>query len=157
MSLLSAILPVKAALGAVSMIARAVRPGPNADFSAALHESIGERFKNRWDSDKNGTVSPDEFPGKPELFAQWDRNTDGSISAAEAHLALTKLAESRRAHAAADESWALYDSDRSGGLTATETGLPKNEFGALDTNSDGQLNRNEWFAARGLTESGSIR
>ena len=157
MSLLSAILPVKAALGAVSTIARAVRPGHNADFAATLEESLGVRFTNRWDADKNGTVTPDEFPGKHDEFARWDLNTDGSISAAEAHIALLKLDESRRMQAAADESWALYDADQSGGLTATEAGLPQIEFGAIDTNQDGLLDKREWSAANGLTETGSIR
>lgn len=157
MSLLSAILPINAALGVVSTIARAVRPGSGTGFSAALRESLGEQFTNRWDSDKNGTVSPGEFPGKPELFAQWDRNADGLISAAEAHATLNQLVQARRIEAAARKDWALYDFDRSGGLTPPEAGLPQNEFGGLDTNGDGLLNRSEWFAARGLTGSGLIR
>ena len=62
MGLLSAILPVKAAVGAVSTIANAIRPRSGADFAAALEETLGQRFTNRWDADKNGTVTPDEFP-----------------------------------------------------------------------------------------------
>jgi len=151
MGLLSAITPVGAAIGAVSTIARALRPGPSADFSAALRETLGERFTHHWDADKNGTVSPDEFPGSPQLFARWDLNADGSIAAAEAHTALLQVAEQRRAQSAAAEQWALYDADRDDTLTATETGLPQNEFSKLDANSDGVLDRREWLAARGLT------
>ncbi len=157
MSLLPAILPVQAALGAVSTIARALRPGRSADFAAALRESLGQRFTDRWDLDKNGTVTPDEFPGKPALFAQWDKNANNSISAAEANAALGQLSQARRAHAAAEESWALYDSDRSGGLTPAEAGLPQTEFSPLDADRDGLLSRREWFAARGFAETASVR
>jgi len=157
MSLLSAILPVQAAVGAVSTIARALRPGAGADFTEALRQSMGQKFTNRFDADKNGTVSPNEFPGKPELFAQWDQDSNGSISAAEAHAALTQLAETQRIKAAGREDWALYDSDHSGSLTQAEAGLPQKEFRPLDTDRDGFLSRNEWLSARGLADPGLIR
>jgi hypothetical protein len=151
MSLLSAILPVKAAVGAVNVLASALRPGPRADFSAALAEARGTDFIGKWDADKNGTISPDEFPGKTQVFAQWDRNGDGVLNAAEAHLALTKLSDASKQRAAADERWNLLDSNGDDVLALSESGMQPREFGAIDANADGEVSRAEWLRAHGLS------
>lgn len=157
MSLLSAILPIKAAAGAVSAVARALRPDPRSDFSAALQEARGATFVNRWDADKNGTISPDEFPGKTELFAQWDSNGDGALDQAEAHLALTKLSETARHLAAAQERWNLLDSNGDDLLSKSESGLVHQDYEKMDTNGDGSVSRSEWMTAYGVQTSGDVR
>lgn len=154
MSLLSAILPIKAAAGAVSAVARALRPDSGADFSQALREARGTTFVNRWDADKNGTISPDEFPGKTELFTKWDSNGDGALDQAEAHLALTKLSETARHIAAAQERWDLLDSNGDDLLSRSESGLSEKGFAPIDTNGDGSVSRSEWMAAYGVRASG---
>lgn len=153
MSLLSAILPVKAAAGAVSAVARALRPNSTADFSAALQEARGTAFVNRWDADKNGTISPDEFPGKTELFAKWDSNGDGTLDEAEAHLALTKLSETARHLAAAQERWNLLDSNGDDLLSQGESGMVRPDFDKMDADGDGLVSRSEWMAAYGVQTS----
>lgn len=155
MSLLAAILPAKAALGAVSTLARVLRPNQSkADFSAALEQARGTAFVNRWDADKNGTISPDEFPGKTELFAQWDSNGDGTLNPAEAHIALTNLSETARHTAAAQERWNLLDSNGDDLLSQTESGVHGNEFATMDTDGDGSVSRAEWMAAYGIRDKG---
>ncbi len=154
MSLLAALLPAKAAIGAVNTLARALRPSPKADFSAALEQARGQAFVNRWDADKNGTISPDEFPGKTELFQQWDSNSDGVLNPAEAHLALTELSETARHTAAAQERWNLLDSNGDDLLSQTESGLRDVEFSSMDADRDGSVSRNEWMSAYGIRDKG---
>jgi len=154
MSLLAAILPIKAAASAVTAVAQALRPNPKADFSAALEEARGKTFVNRWDADKNGTISPDEFPGKTELFAQWDSNGDGVLNQAEAHIALTKLSETAQHTAAAQERWNLLDSNGDDLLSQHESGVRADDFSALDADGDGLVSRSEWMAAYGVANKG---
>ncbi len=151
MGLLPGIVPVKAAFSAVSALVRAARPG-RGDFAGQLRESVEARFMAHFDADKNGTVTPDEFPGEPASFRRWDRNGDGGVTSAEARLEMTLISDAARARKAAQESWDLHDADRDGRLTRAEAGLTKKELSALDTDADGTLGTREWFAARGLKE-----
>jgi hypothetical protein len=151
MGLLPAILPIKAAFSAISTLAHAARPA-HGRFAAHLRDSVEARFMARFDADKNGTVTPGEFPGSRGVFGQWDRDGDGAVTIGEAHLALTRISESARARAAAQAGWDLRDADRNGLLTCAESGLSKSEWSAIDTDADGMLGHREWIAVRGTNE-----
>jgi EF hand len=50
-------------------------------FKPAQARYTWDRFRARYDRDKNGRVTPTEFDGPPSLFAALDRDGDGAITA----------------------------------------------------------------------------
>ena len=46
-------------------------------------EQRGERFMERFDADKNGRVTREEFTGRPEAFERMDSDGDGVVTAEE--------------------------------------------------------------------------
>jgi hypothetical protein len=53
--------------------------GPRHGKSQGDGEPRGNRFTRRFDSNRDGGVSPDEFKGNPERFKKLDRNNDGRL------------------------------------------------------------------------------
>ncbi len=52
-------------------------------FAQETGGSPGDRFLQRFDEDKDGKVSKDEFPGRTERFDRVDENKDGFIDESE--------------------------------------------------------------------------
>ena len=52
-------------------------------FAEETGSSPGDRFLQRFDEDKDGKVSKDEFPGRTEMFDRVDENKDGFIDESE--------------------------------------------------------------------------
>jgi hypothetical protein len=52
-------------------------------FAEETGSSPGDRFLQRFDEDKDGKVSKDEFPGRAERFDRVDENQDGFIEKSE--------------------------------------------------------------------------
>lgn len=100
MSFLPAIGPVKTASSVATPLAHIAAPAQGA-FAAQLRELLQAGFMARFDADKNGTVTPDEFRGSVAAFRRLDANSDGVITRAEVGQALARIADSAHAHDAA--------------------------------------------------------
>lgn len=88
-------------------MADAVRP-PLADPPAASEKTREEKRFSRYDHDKNGAISRDEFlAARRKAFAKLDRNQDGRLSFEEYAVKTV-------------EKFSRADADRSGVLTPAE-------------------------------------
>ncbi len=76
----------------------------------------------RFDKDRDGVITPDEFAGSSELFASLDRNWDGKLTR---------------------EDFDWTGSEALGRQKATTFAL----FKAIDTSSNGRITSDEWQAA----------
>ncbi len=65
----------------VSLLVLALVAGVS--FAQETGGSPGDRFLQRFDEDKDGKVSKDEFPGRNEMFDRVDENKDGFIDESE--------------------------------------------------------------------------
>jgi hypothetical protein len=65
----------------VSLLVLALAVGVS--FAEETGSSPGDRFLQRFDEDKDGKVSKDEFPGRDERFDRVDENQDGFIEKSE--------------------------------------------------------------------------
>jgi Ca2+-binding EF-hand superfamily protein len=105
------------------------------------------------DANGDGVVSRDEAQAFPRLAAEFDSvdsNKDGQLDKAE----MTAHREARHAQmrAEAEKRWAAADADGSGALSQAEAqgSMPyiAENFDKLDSNSDGQVSREEMMQHR---------
>jgi Ca2+-binding EF-hand superfamily protein len=105
------------------------------------------------DANEDGVVSRDEARAFPRLAAEFDsidQNKDGQLDQGE----MTAHRESRHAQrsAEAQQRWTAADADGSGGLSRAEAdgSMPyiAQHFDMLDSNSDGQVSREEMLQHR---------
>lgn len=100
-----------------------------------------EWFIQRFDSDGDGQVTADEFPGDPDRFDDLDINGDGVLDGTEL---------SRRPPQGppdADALLARFDADGDGVLSSAEFPGPADRFKQLDADGDGFLSAGELNAA----------
>lgn len=147
MSVLAGMIPISAAINAASKLLHGMRRHGEGDFGAVLQETMGQQIVKRWDADGNGSLSVGEFGGDARLFAQFDRDGDGALTARELDLGLRELGREQALQAHIDHTMRLRDADHDGSLTAAELGLAAPEFQRLDANGDRVVNRQELIAA----------
>ena len=85
----------------------------------------------RFDEDKDGRLSQEEFHGPDERFAQLDADGDGFLSKAELAQGMGRSGPARD------------DADNDGRVSLEEFSGPSEVFDRLDTNGDGYLDRDE--------------
>lgn len=103
---------------------------------AAQDRRLRELFE-QFDRNDDGSVSRAEFPGSPEQFAAMDRNRDGSVSLAE----YARSAIARRILAARRED-ALEPRERGDAVELRLARLA--EITRFDRNGDGRVRAAEW-------------
>jgi Ca2+-binding EF-hand superfamily protein len=92
-----------------------------------------------WDTDGDGRVSPDEFPGRSKMFERIDRNGDGFLT--EADVAAARDAKKKpRPDADVIES---MDADGDGRLHRGEFRGSAEDWDRLDRNKDGWITPDE--------------
>jgi hypothetical protein len=123
------------------------------DGSKAMPHHGHMMSRHSVDANKDGVVSRDEAQALPRLAAEFDSvdsNKDGQLDQGE----MTAHRESRHAQmrAEAEKRWAAADVDGSGGLSLVEAqgSMPyiAEHFDMLDSNSDGQVAREEMLQHR---------
>jgi Ca2+-binding EF-hand superfamily protein len=98
----------------------------------------GERRMKRMDINNDGSISRDEWKGKPEVFARIDKNGDGSVTSEEFG------GGARRQAGRLNQ----MDTNNDGQISRDEwKGAPK-RFDRLDANSDGALTKEEIRSGR---------
>lgn len=95
----------------------------------------GGRDIMSFDSDGNGQLSQDEFPGPADRFGDLDTDGDGFLSAEE--LVAGRPEPSHRHGFKSD------DADQDGQVSKEEFSGPADRFDDLDTNGDGYISRDE--------------
>ena len=120
----------------------------------------------RWDANKDGQISKDEFQGPDRLFERLDANSDGVLTEAEAQEVPGWLREGegrmRAGHADPAERWKgmleRWDANKDGQISKEEFQGSDNAFDRLDANSDGVLTEAEAQETAGrLGPGGSAR
>lgn len=99
-------------------------------------------FIEHFDSDGDGQVSADEFPGNADHFKAMDADGDGYISAAEAPQGPPPGGPGRRGGFEND------DVDQDGRVSAEEFNGPDGMFERLDADGDGYITKAEAEANR---------
>ena len=105
----------------------------------------------RWDANKDGQISKDEFQGPARLFERLDANSDGVLTEAEAQEVPGWLREGegrmRAGHGDPAERWKgmleRWDANKDGRVSKEEFQGSDNAFDRLDANSDGVLTEAE--------------
>lgn len=147
MSILASMVPVGVALNMASKLLHSRGGHPKTSFSDVLQESLGSRLLKQWDGNGNGALSVSEFGGTPKVFAQLDRDGDGSLTAGELDAGLARAEFQRRAGALAASVMRLHDSDGDGALTAAELPLDEGVFARVDVDGDGRIDQGELLRA----------
>ncbi len=96
-------------------------------------------FFEHFDSDGDGKVSVDEFPGSIDHFNQMDSDGDGYISASEAPQGPPADAPPRGKGGGFDND----DADQDGRVSLEEFSGPEEMFNDMDTDGDGYITRSE--------------
>ena len=170
-------LSLAAALGAqeqqTAQTAAQQQPKPAVDRSSKAVS--GEVLFARYDKNKDGKVTPEEYRGGKMLFAAYDANKDGVLTIEEIQSA--KKVESapnfreldadkdgyvtRREWQGTDEEFEAVDLDRDGVWSKLDRAIEKRHTQAkgdierMDTGKDGTVSEAEWIAAG--RDAGSFR
>lgn len=135
-------------------------------MSDDMAEQMSANMISDYDSDQSGGLSITESTLSDDDFTTLDTDGDGSLTASELKTGLTsnnqslsalmppppsgvgggKMGEGMPEEIAskiADSLVSQYDTDSSGGLSATESTLSDDEFNGLDTDGDGILSTSE--------------
>ena len=104
---------------------------------SASDDGATSRFIQRFDKDGDGSVSKEEFPGRPERFSRLDANGDGMIDSTEAP-------QGRRHHGKGKRNL-IEKFDKNGDGVVSKDEFPGREecFADMDTNGDGSLDSSE--------------
>lgn len=102
-----------------------------------------ERFAERFDANKDGRITREEFTGQPQMFERMDRNGDGVITAADF---AGQPASGPQSFPPGDPAtvFRLLDADSDGKVTKEEQ---EKFFSRIDANRDGQISEDEWRQA----------
>ena len=112
-----------------------------------------ETFTSRFDTNKDGKVTRDEFLGQKPGFDRADTNKDGVVTADE----VNAVKEAAQKHAAQKGGQAhkegkktfieRFDADKDGKVSRDEFNAGRSKgFEAMDTNKDGVLDKTEFEA-----------
>ncbi|MCB9896237.1 MAG: hypothetical protein H6839_17535 [Planctomycetes bacterium] len=132
---------------------RADRPAKGADRRS--YQELGRVLREK-DADRDNKLSKDEL-GDDELFTTLDKDEDGFVTLQEMIANKDAVIESAEKHAkeVVKEEFSILDRDDSGKLSKSELG---DDFAKLletgDTDKDGELNLEEFTAARNATDKG---
>ena len=96
-----------------------------------------EAMLDEFDSDGDGLLSADEFPGPTDHFSRLDTDADGLLSADEL------LADHPGPGPAGEDPFASDDADQDGYVTRAEFSGPDDLFDQLDADGDGSISEAE--------------
>jgi Ca2+-binding EF-hand superfamily protein len=100
-----------------------------------------KQLMERFDADKDGRVTKEEWKGRPEIFVRLDANKDGAITKDEVEKAMQRMAHWRGR--SADAMLRRWDSDKDGAISREEWRLDRAFFDRFDRNKDGVLRADE--------------
>ena len=114
--------------------------------SDAVDETLNQLLSKK-DTNGDGLLNIGEL-GVPEVaFKRIDKNGDGQVGIGELNIdARNKIAANNRAHAVNERISHLLskkDTNGNGSLDAGELGMPKDVFGKIDRDGNGQVGRRE--------------
>lgn len=141
------------------------QPKPAVDRSSKAVS--GEVLFGRYDKNKDGKVTPEEFRGGNTLFAAYDANKDGFLTLDEVQSAKKVTTGpnfreldtdkdgfvTRREFQGTDEEFDEVDLDRDGVWSKLDRAIEKRHIQAkgeierMDTGKDGTISSEEWIAA----------
>ncbi len=104
----------------------------------------GEVLFMRYDTNKDGKVTPEEFRGGKTLFTAYDANGDGVLTLEEVKAA-TK--------AASKPNFRALDTDKDGYVTRREWQGTQEEFDAVDLDNDGVWSRKDLAIEKRITQA----
>ncbi len=112
----------------------------------------GEHFIQKFDKDKDGKVSKDEFPGPAERFPQMDKNGDGFITADEVQAGrpprMGGIPDGTGPKGMGLNFIRKFDKDNDGKVSKDEFPGPAEHFSNIDKNGDGFVTADEVQAGR---------
>lgn len=95
--------------------------------------------RGRWDTDGDGRMSAEEFPGPADRFAELDRNEDGFIDREE--MPAGRGGGQRGRHGG--NPMERFDADGDGKISRREFPGPDDRFDDLDRDGDGAISTDE--------------
>jgi Ca2+-binding EF-hand superfamily protein len=118
----------------------------------------------RMDADGDGTVTREEWKGRPEMFGQLDQDGDGAISNRELKAFQKEIKQRQkqmgfggrrgRGGGAAQDLFRVMDGNRDGAITRDEWRLNADLFGKMDSNGDGAIRMDEIAPEEGAGDWG---
>jgi Ca2+-binding EF-hand superfamily protein len=100
-----------------------------------------KQLMERFDADKDGRVTREEWKGRPEIFARLDTNKDGAITKDEIEQAVQRMGRWRGR--GGDAVLRRWDTNKDGSISREEWRLDKAFFDRFDRNKDGVLRADE--------------
>jgi hypothetical protein len=100
----------------------------------------------RYDTNRDGKITRQEFQGPAELFDRLDRNQDGVLTAADFDWSVEQQGMDMRAMMARRRPDGASTSNREDMLNRLPLMMSSQLFNRIDTNGNGRISREEWQA-----------